>query len=119
MDQHNREHNWAEIPVEKLSALISRQVIHTATMTIARIQLGRGALVPVHHHVNEQVTTVESGLLRFDMGGEKFDLLPGRSLVIPANLPHEVEALEDSMVMDLFAPPRQDWIRGEDGYLRK
>ena len=113
------QHNWAEIPEEKLSGLISRQVIHTANMTIARLRLGKGALVPMHNHLNEQVTVVETGALRFDMGGEQFDLLPGRTLVIPPEMPHEVEALEDSLVMDVFAPPRLDWIRGEDAYLRK
>ena len=115
MDQHN----WAEIPEEKLSGLISRQVIHTANMTIARLRLGKGALVAMHNHLNEQVTVVEAGALRFNMGGEQFDLLSGRTLVIPPDLPHEVEALEDSVVMDVFAPPRLDWIRGEDAYLRK
>lgn len=114
-----RDYNWENIPEELLSPLMSRQVVHTANITVARLKLSKGALVPRHQHVNEQLTTVESGALRFDMGGEQFELRPGRTLVIPPELPHQVEALEDSVVTDIFAPSRQDWIRGDDAYLRK
>lgn len=112
-------YNWQGIPEEKLSDHLSRQVIHTAQSTIARISLKKGAVVPLHRHVNEQVSMIKSGAVQFDMGGERFVLRAGDVLVIPPDAPHEVVALEDSEATDLFTPAREDWIRGDDTYLRK
>jgi quercetin dioxygenase-like cupin family protein len=113
------EHVWADVVEERMNALLARQAIHTANLTIARIQLRKGALVPLHHHVSEQVTTLESGRLACRMAGREIVLEAGHMLVIPPDLPHEVEALEDSFAIDVFAPRREDWIRGDDAYLRK
>jgi quercetin dioxygenase-like cupin family protein len=112
-------YNWAKIPAEKLSPQISRQVIHSPQATIARLLLAKGAVVPSHQHVNEQITMIKSGRLQFDMGGERFELGPGDILIIPPHMPHAVEALEECMVTDYFSPPREDWIRGDDAYLRR
>ena len=112
-------YNWTAIAEEKMNPLLSRWVIHTRQMTIARIWLGKGSVVPLHHHVNQQVTMLKSGVLQFDMGGETIILRAGEVLVIPPNLPHRVEALEESTATDLFTPAREDWIRGDDAYLRK
>jgi quercetin dioxygenase-like cupin family protein len=118
-------YNWAAIIAEKMNPLFTRQVIHTEQMTIARLWLGKGAVVPMHHHVNQQVTMLKSGALEFEMveagktGSARFVLKPGDVLVIPPHVPHRVEALEDSTATDLFTPPREDWIRGDDAYLRK
>ncbi len=112
-------YNWSAIEEEKLNPLLSRQVIHTEQMTIAQLWLGKGSLVPVHAHVNQQTTMVKSGALEFEMGGEKLVLKAGDVLVIPPNLPHQVVALEESTATDLFTPAREDWIRGDDSYLRK
>jgi quercetin dioxygenase-like cupin family protein len=112
-------YNWTQIREEKLSDSLSRRVIHTESMTIARIRLSGGAIVPLHSHVNEQVTMLESGSLRFEMGGEQIILKAGECLVIPSGLPHLVEALEDSTATDLFTPRREDWISGDDSYLRR
>jgi quercetin dioxygenase-like cupin family protein len=112
-------YNWAAISTEKMNPLFSRQVIHTEQMTIARLWLGKGAVVPMHHHENQQVTMLKSGALEFEMDGQRFVLHPGDVLVIPPHVPHRVEALEDSTATDLFTPPREDWIRGDDAYLRK
>jgi quercetin dioxygenase-like cupin family protein len=111
-------YNWSVISEEKMSPLLSRRVIHTEQMTIARMGLAKGAIVPVHNHVNQQVTMLTSGMLEFEMGGESFVLKAGDVLVIPPNLPHRVVALEDSTATDLFTPAREDWIRGDDAYLR-
>ncbi len=114
--------NWGKIGEEKLNPLMSRWVVHTPGMTIARLRLLKGAVVPVHQHHNEQVTMMKSGALRFDFPGlpdqTSVTLGPGDVLVIPPHRPHGVEALEDSMVEDLFTPAREDWIRGDDAYLR-
>jgi quercetin dioxygenase-like cupin family protein len=112
-------YDWSAIAEEKMNALLSRWVIHTGQMTIARIWLGKGSVVPLHHHTNQQVTMLKSGVLQFDMGGEKIILRAGEVLVIPPDLPHRVEALEESMATDLFTPAREDWIRGDDLYMRK
>ena len=113
------EHVWTDVPEERMNALVTRRAIHTANLTIARIRLLKGALVPLHHHVSEQVTTVESGRLVCRMAGRGIILEAGGVLVIPTDLPHEVEALEDSLATGVFAPRREDWIRGDDAYLRK
>ena len=118
MDQYN----WATIPREELNPKAVRQVVHTERMTIARLLLRQGAVVAMHHHENEQVTMLKSGVLRFVFGGSEEGreviVREGDVLQIPPNLPHMVEALEDSMATDLFSPRREDWIRGDDAYLR-
>ncbi len=109
---------WNEEPVDQLNPSIGRQMIHTETMTLARIILAEGAVVPSHQHPNEQIATVLSGRLRFVVGDEEQIVVPGESVAIPANVPHEVTALEESIVMDAFSPVREDWLRGDDAYLR-
>ncbi len=111
-------YNWTQVSEEYLSPMISRQMIHGETMTVARIRLRKGAVVPLHQHVNEQITMLESGKLRFVIAGEERIIHGGQTLTIPPNAPHLVEALEDSLATDLFCPVREDWIRGEDAYLR-
>ena len=76
-------------------------------------------MVPEHAHVHEQISTVERGALRFWIGGEEIVLRDGQSLAIPSNVPHQVVALEDSAVLDIFTPCREDWMHGDDQYLRK
>jgi quercetin dioxygenase-like cupin family protein len=111
-------YNWGEIVEEKLNDLMTRRMIHTAAMTVAKLRLAKGAIVPLHSHHNEQVSMVESGSLRFEMDGEEIVLRAGDVLVIPPHVPHRVEALEDSTATDLFTPRREDWITGDDSYLR-
>ncbi len=112
-------YRWSEIKTENLAPHVSRQAIHTETMTIARFDLRKGASVPEHRHPNEQITTLERGRVRFVLNGDEIFLNAGESLHIPANAPHSAEAIEDSIAVDVFSPPRQDWIRGDDSYLRK
>lgn len=112
-------YNWTEIPVEDMSPLLSRQVIHTERMTIARLRISKGAIVPLHHHENEQVSVVDTGSLRFEVDGKETIVRGGQALRIPPNAPHMVEATEDCVVTDLFSPRREDWIAGDDSYLRK
>ncbi len=110
--------DWHREPAEELSPAITRQVLHTETMTLARLRLAKGALVPWHRHGNEQIATVLEGRLRFSADGQERIVSAGESVALAANEAHEVEALEDSLVLDVFSPPRQDWLRGEDAYLR-
>ena len=109
---------WDAEPVEPLGERIGRQMLNGDAMTLARITLAQGAVVPRHSHPNEQIATVLSGRLRFGLGDEEHVVDAGASLLITSGVPHEVEALEDSVVLDAFAPRREDWIRGDDAYLR-
>ena len=112
-------YNWDQLPAEQMNALIVRKVIHTEQMTIARLNIQKGAVVAEHAHINEQVASVEHGALQFHIGGVDLVVSAGQSLAIPPNVPHGVVALEDSMVTDVFTPRREDWIQGDDAYLRR
>ena len=90
-------------------------------MMIAHIYLTKGAIVPKHEHVNEQITYVIEGRMRFALGEDDSQLVEvsaGEVLHIPAHLPHSAEALEDTLDVDVFHPLRQDWLDGSDAYLR-
>jgi quercetin dioxygenase-like cupin family protein len=110
---------WHAEPIEQLNDGIGRQMLHTETMTVARIHLAAGAVVPRHQHEHEQVANVISGRLRFVVGEEELVVEAGESVALPANVPHEVTVLEDALVIDVFSPVRDDWVRGDDAYLRR
>lgn len=112
-------YEWSQVQKEQMNPLFTRQVIHGKTMTIARIQLRKGCSVPEHQHHNEQISMVEQGALRFVLAGVEKIVRAGEVLQIPPNVPHSAEAIEDCVAVDLFSPPREDWIRGDDAYLRK
>jgi len=112
-------YKWDEVAEEELNPRIKRKMIHTATMTVSRLSLLTGAAVPTHSHINEQISSVESGTLRFVLPSGEVIVRAGESLCIPANLPHSVECLEDCVVVDIFSPVREDWVRGDDAYLRR
>ena len=120
-----RHLSWDTVPLEQLNPLISRQLITTDRMMMAHVHLKKGAIVPAHDHHNEQFTYIVSGTLRFWIGehadapGETYlDVKPGEVLVIPSMVRHRAEALEDTLDMDVFNPPRQDWLDGSDAYIR-
>ena len=117
-----RHHRWDEIPRERLNPLIERQLVTGDRLMIAHVHLAKGAVVPTHAHENEQLTTIAYGLLRFwlgEDGAEVVDVAAGEVLCIPANVPHKAEALEDTLDVDVFTPPRADWLDGSDAYLRR
>lgn len=112
-------YRWESLPEEQLNPLLSRQAIHTPALTIARLILKASAVVPTHHHTNEQVSMVEKGALRFTLGSEERIVRAGGMIAIPPDVPHSVMALEDSIAVDVFTPRREDWMRGDDAYLRR
>ena len=117
--QHRR---WSEIPEEAMKGTITRRLITGERMMIAQIFLAEGDFVPQHAHHNEQLSYVISGALRFLMGasGEhEVVVRAGEVLVIPSNLPHSALALQDTLEVDIFCPPREDWLNKTDDYLRK
>ena len=109
---------WDDEPIEQLNETIGRRMLNGEAMTLAQITLAAGAVVPEHAHANEQIATVLSGRLRFVVGGDEREVVPGESVLIPGDVPHRVDALEDSVVLDAFAPRREDWLSGDDAYLR-
>ncbi len=120
-----RKQVWDDIPMDQLSPLIGRKLVTAERMMLAQVFLTRGAIVPAHDHHNEQLTYILSGALRFWIGahadapGDTFvDVRAGEVLVIPSGIRHRAEALEDTLDVDVFDPPRQDWLDGSDAYLR-
>jgi quercetin dioxygenase-like cupin family protein len=112
-------YDWNTVAEEHLNPRVSRKMIHSEKLTVARISIQKYAIIPEHQHPNEQISMVERGSLEFRFGGEKKVVKAGEMMVIPSDVPHAIEALEDSVALDVFAPPRQDWIRGDDAYLRR
>ena len=113
-----KEIRWEQIPSEQLAPTLSRRYVSTETMTAAQFELKRGCAVPQHQHENEQLSFVLSGALKYISDKGEHVVKAGGFFVIPANTPHAAEAVEDSLVLDIFAPPRADWARNADSYLR-
>jgi len=114
-------HTWEDIPREKLNDDIERRLITGTNMMIAHIYIKKGGIVPKHSHHNEQITYVISGALKFLLGEDQQEekiVRAGNVLVIPPHLPHSAVALEDTLDVDVFNPPREDWLDGTDAYLR-
>jgi quercetin dioxygenase-like cupin family protein len=111
-------YQWASIEKEQMNPFLVRQVIHGDMMTIARLELKKGCNVPAHSHHNEQIAMVQSGRILFNIDGVESILGAGETIRIPPNVPHFVDVIEDCIVFDLFSPRREDWIRGDDAYLR-
>jgi quercetin dioxygenase-like cupin family protein len=120
-DASARRYRWEEMPREALSPLLARRVISGERVMLAHVYLERGAVVPKHAHENEQLTYILEGTLRFWLGddeSEVIDVHAGEVLHIPSNLPHRAEALVQTLDVDIFCPPREDWLDGSDAYLR-
>jgi quercetin dioxygenase-like cupin family protein len=113
-----KHYRWVDIEPEPLNPLITRQYVVGTNTMLARIVLKSGARVPMHQHFHEQISHVVEGALNFLVDGKEVAVRAGGILTIPPDVPHEVVALEDSVALDIFNPPRQDWIDGDDAYLR-
>jgi quercetin dioxygenase-like cupin family protein len=117
-----KQRSWENLPKEKLNDLLDRRLICGERVMLAHVYLKKGCVVPRHSHENEQLSYVLEGRLKLWTGEEgaerEWTLGPGDVLVIPSNLPHRAEALEDTLDLDVFNPPRQDWLDGTDAYLR-
>jgi quercetin dioxygenase-like cupin family protein len=112
------KHSWEKVENETLNPLISRRMLNCEKMTIARVSLKRGAIVPRHSHVNEQITFILAGALKFTLDDGEVMVRAGEVLLIPPGVPHTAEAVEDTDDLDVFTPRRQDWIDKDDAYLR-
>ena len=115
-------HRWEDMPKERVSDMLQRRLITGERMMLAHVYIEKGCVVPKHSHENEQLTYILDGALRFWLGedeAEEIIVRSGEVLVIPSNLPHRAEALEDTLDVDIFSPPRQDWLDQTDDYLRQ
>jgi len=109
---------WNSVELENLNPLLQRQFVVGQSVMLARVLLKRGCIVPEHSHPNEQVTFIAEGALKFWIDGREIVVGAGEVLLIPSNMPHKAEALEDTVDFDVFNPPRADWIKKTDQYLR-
>jgi quercetin dioxygenase-like cupin family protein len=109
---------WSQVEHENLNETIGREMIVGDKIMLARVFLKKGAHVPEHHHHNEQVTYILEGALKFAIDGREIVVRAGEVLCIPSNMPHEAWALEDTLDLDVFTPPREDWLNKADDYLR-
>ena len=107
-------HRWDEIALEKITEMISRKIVSGEREMLAQIYLKRGALVPIHTHESEQMTYILQGALRFLVDGEEVVVREGEVLHIPSGMPHQAEALEDTLELDVFSPVRAEWVDAAD-----
>lgn len=109
---------WSDVELETLKSDLQRQMVVGDQVMLARILLQKGCVVPEHRHLNEQLSYILEGRLQFNVEGREIVVGPGEVLCIPSNLPHSAVALEDCLSLDVFNPPRQDWLEKRDAYLR-
>jgi quercetin dioxygenase-like cupin family protein len=115
-------YRWEDMPRERVSEKLERRLITGDKMMLTHVYLEKGCIVPQHSHHNEQLTYVLEGALHFwigEDGAEEVTVRAGEVLVIPPNVLHKAEALEDTLDVDIFSPPRQDWLDKTDDYLRQ
>jgi quercetin dioxygenase-like cupin family protein len=110
---------WSSVPLEDLNPLLQRQFVVGREIMLARVLLKKGCIVPEHSHSNEQLTYILEGALKFWIDGQEIVVHAGETLSIPSHMPHKAEALEDTVDLDVFSPPRADWINKTDQYLRE
>ena len=105
---------WKDVEREKLNPLLEREMVVGGKIMLARVLIKKGGHVPMHHHHNEQVTYILEGALKFAIDGKEVVVRAGEVLCIPSNMPHEAWALEDTVDLDVFDPPREDWLNKTD-----
>lgn len=114
-------YRWDDMPKEQVSETLDRRLITGDRVMLSHVYLKKGSVVPRHSHENEQITYILEGGLRFWIGpdeSEVIDVRAGEVLHIPSFVQHKAEALEDTLDVDIFSPPREDWLNKTDDYLR-
>ncbi len=114
-----KHYKWDSVRTEVLNPALSRKVITGERAMVAQVFLSKGAVVPEHHHESEQLTYILEGALEFEIEGRKLVVSAGEVLHIPSQVPHKAVALEDTLDVDIFSPIREDWLNGQDQYLRR
>ncbi len=108
-------HRWSEIAPERIG-LVSRRAINGDRMTVAQFEMTRAAKAKTHGHEAEEMLCVVKGALKVTINADEFTVRQGEVMQIPGGIPHAVEALEDSLVIDAFSPLREDWLKKTDTY---
>ena len=117
-----RHFRWDDMPKETVTSEISRRLITGDRMMLAHVYLAKDSVVPRHSHENEQITYILEGALHFWIGAEGEEevvVRAGEVLHIPSNVPNMAKALEDTLDVDIFSPPRQDWLDHTDSYFHR
>ncbi len=109
---------WHTVDLEDLNPLLQRQFVVGHDIMVARVLMKKGCIIPLHSHHNEQFTYILEGALKFWVDGKEIVVNAGEVLTIPPHMPHKAEAMEDTVDLDVFNPPRADWINKTDQYLR-
>ena len=115
-------YRWDSMKKERVSDMLERRLITGDRIMVAHVYLKKGCIVPKHSHQNEQITYILEGALKFWIGdneAEEITVHAGEVLLIPSHVPHKAEALEETLDVDVFSPPRQDWLDKSDDYLRR
>ncbi|MCX7843659.1 MAG: cupin domain-containing protein [Clostridia bacterium] len=116
------KYKWEDVPIEKVNPMLDRRIITGERIMLAHVYLKKGCIVPFHQHENEQLTYILEGATLFWLGKEDSEpvlLKSGDVLIIPSNVPHKAQAVEDTLDVDIFSPPRQDWLNKTDLYLKQ
>ena len=123
MDQESTLfYRWDDMPKERVTDVLQRRLVTGKQMMLAHVYLDKGCIVPKHSHENEQITYILEGALKFWIGedeSKEVTVCAGEVLVIPSHVLHKAEALEDTLDVDIFSPPREDWLNKTDDYLRQ
>jgi quercetin dioxygenase-like cupin family protein len=115
-------YRWSDVPSEDVTPMLRRRLITGDRLMLAQVNLTKGCLVPRHQHVHEQITSVLEGALHFWIGEDESEervVRAGEVIHFPSNVWHKAEALEETVVLDVFSPPREDWLNKTDAYLRR
>jgi quercetin dioxygenase-like cupin family protein len=110
--------SWNSVELEDLNPLLQRQMVVGQKIMVARVLMKKGCIIPLHSHHNEQFTYILEGALKFWIDGKEIVVQAGEVLTIPPHMPHKAEALVDTVDLDVFYPPRADWLHKTDQYLR-
>jgi quercetin dioxygenase-like cupin family protein len=114
-------YRWDQIELEQVNEKLSRRLITGDQVMLTHVYLKKGCIVPKHSHMNEQFSYILEGALKFFVGdkGDEIVVRAGEVLHLPGDVPHEAHALEDTLDVDVFYPPREDWLKKTDAYLRR
>ena len=114
-------YRWDQVELEQVNEKLSRRILTGDQVMLTHVYLKKGCIVPKHSHMNEQFTYILEGALKFFVGdkGDEIVVRAGEVLHLPGDVPHEAHALEDTLDVDVFYPPREDWLKKTDAYLRR
>jgi quercetin dioxygenase-like cupin family protein len=118
MEKTPRVYPFDKMPLEKLSDKVFRRFIYGENVTLVHFDIKKGAIVTTHHHPSEQMSYVTKGKMKVASAGKEFIVSAGEVIHIAPEVKHQFEALEDSIIIDVFSPTRKDWLEGKDDYLK-